>query len=228
MDSDVTINTDVSLEPNKRWNGQDDSRSLGESSGTSSHDEDDDDEDVVEEEDDGNKSAITDEEELTDEAVAFFGQRKRKKPDGEAEYEVGGRARWIPTPTKSSQNTKEVGRLPIKLQNGAVQRVAGTTRIPLPPDEKEAVSIQGSETEEEIEDIESEGSDDGTQAEKMATQRGRYGRMGISEIVGTEGMTSRARLEAAKEQIAVVGAEILGGGELVDIVSGRRRAEKVA
>jgi nucleolar complex protein 3 len=80
-----------------------------------------------------------------------------------------------------------------------------------------------SDEDEEEEEEEEEGSDDEKDAHKMAGQKGRFGRMGIAEIVGKQGWKNAQRLEAAKEQVAALGAEILAGGELIDNVSGPRR-----
>jgi nucleolar complex protein 3 len=53
----------------------------------------------------------------------------------------------------------------------------------------------------------------------MASQKGKFGRMGIAEIVARRDWKNPDKLEAAKEQIANIGAEILAGGELIDNVS---------
>ena len=98
-----------------------------------------------------------------------------------------------------------------------MQQLEGSTRLLLPREKRPIASESGDEDEEEEEEKEEEeGSDDGPQAERMAEQTGRFGRLGVADIVQKSGTE---RLEAAKEQIAIVGAEILGGGELVDIVS---------
>ena len=138
--------------------------------------------------------------------------RKRRKAEDEAEYELSGRSRWVPASPKPEEG-EEVGRLPRKLQNGEVQQVEGTTRLPLRM--RKVVVESETEEEEEEEEEEEKGSDDGADAERMAGQKGRFGRLGVGEIVGMKS----GRLELAKEQIAAVGAEVLAGGELVDIVS---------
>ena len=147
----------------------------------------------------------------------------------EAEYEVSGRSRWVPPSPKPDEDTVVVGRLPIKLLNGLIQQVEGTTRLSLPASKDKSVS-KDSESEEtnEAEEEEDFGSDDGAQVEKMAGQKGRFGRLGIAEIVGAPRWKNAERLEAAKEQIATLGAEILAGGELFDVVSGLRRMLRVA
>jgi nucleolar complex protein 3 len=144
-------------------------------------------------------------------------QRKRKsKKEEEAEYETSGRTRWAPKAADAEPDSVEVGRLPIKLPTGEIQMVKGSTRIALPPSKKPPPPPESeTEEEEEEEDI---GSDDGAQATEMAGQKGKFGRMGVAEIVGMKGWKNAQKLEAAKEQIAVVGAEILAGGELVDNV----------
>ncbi|ORY33445.1 CBF/Mak21 family-domain-containing protein [Naematelia encephala] len=182
-----------------------------EGDGTSEDEEDDDQSDL--------NSAFDDVEGEESEEEEFIKRRKGKK-DEEAEYETSGRSRWTAKPAKDKKDNEEhveVGRLPIKLPTGEVQMVEGSTRIALPPSKKRPkLPEPESETEEEEEE-EDEGSDDGAQAERMANQKGRFGRMNIAEIVGTPGWKNAQRLEAAKEQIAVIGAEILAGGELIDI-----------
>jgi nucleolar complex protein 3 len=139
-------------------------------------------------------------------------KRKRKRAEGEADYETSGRTRWVKS-AKAEPEEVEVGRLPIKLPTGEVQMVAGTTKLPAIKKKK----VEESESEEEIE--EEEELDEATQAAMMASQRGKFGRMGIAEIVGFPGWKNAQKLEAAKEQIAGIGAEILAGGELIDNVS---------
>ena len=142
--------------------------------------------------------------------------RKRKRKEEEADYEVEGRARWKKAPPKPAEDV-EVGRLPIKLPTGEVQKVEGFTRIAL-PSVKRAPEESEDEKEDEEEDEEADEEEEGD-AERMAGQKGRFGRMGIAEIVGQKGWKNAQRLEAAKEQLAAIGAEILAGGELVDNVS---------
>jgi nucleolar complex protein 3 len=138
-------------------------------------------------------------------------KRKRKRAEGEADYETSGRQRWVKS-AKAEPEEIEVGRLPIKLPTGEVQMVAGTTKLPAIKKKK----VEESESEEEEE--EEEDLDEATQAARMASQRGKFGRMGIAEIVGMPGWKNAEKLEAAKEQIAGIGAEILAGGELIDNV----------
>ena len=145
-------------------------------------------------------------------------QRHKKRKEEEADYEKNARARWAPGPAKPEEDSVEVGRLPIKLPSGEVQKVAGTTRIAIPQGKKKPVKVE-SETEEEDIESEDEGSDDGAQANVLAGKKGRFGRLGVAEVVGMPGMKAIERLGLAKEQIAQVGAEILAGGELIDIVS---------
>jgi nucleolar complex protein 3 len=139
-------------------------------------------------------------------------KRKRKRAEGEADYETSGRTRWVKS-AKAEPEEVEVGRLPIKLPTGEVQMVAGSTKLPAIKKKK----VEESESEEEVE--EEEELDEATQAARMASQRGKFGRMGIAEIVGRPGWKNADKLEAAKEQIAGIGAEILAGGELIDNVS---------
>lgn len=143
-------------------------------------------------------------------------QRKKKAAEEEAEYETTGRARWTAAEKAEEDDTVEVGRLPIKLPTGEVQLVEGSTRVQLPASKKPKKPVVESDSEEESE-AESEASDTGAEAVAMASQPGRFGRMGIAEIVAAKGWKNARRLEAAKEQLAGIGAEILAGGELVDI-----------
>lgn len=145
-------------------------------------------------------------------------RRKRKKKEEEAEYELAGRSRWAAKPEEPQEDSVEVGRLPIKLPTGEIQMVQGSTRIAVPQPKKAAIKLEsGDEEEDEVEE-EEENSDDEAQTMRMASQKGKFGRMGIAEIVGKKGWKNAQRLEAAKEQVAQLGSEILGGGELVDIV----------
>lgn len=147
-------------------------------------------------------------------AAADFAERKRKKREeaGEAEYETSGRARWV-APEEEDEDSVEVGRLPIKLPTGEVKLVEGTTRVALPPSKKpKPVPESESESEESEEEPDVQ-----VQAQQMASKPGRFGRMGIAEIVAAPGMRNAQRLDAAKEQLAAIGAEILAGGELIDI-----------
>ncbi|KAK4685523.1 nucleolar complex protein 3, partial [Tremellales sp. Uapishka_1] len=133
----------------------------------------------------------------------------------EADYELAGRSRWTEAKEDADKDSVEVGRLPIKLPSGEVQIVKGTTRVQLPASKLKAKKPE-SETEEEEEEEESDASDDGAEAQTMAGVKGRFGRMGIAEIVGRKGWKNADKLDAAKENIAVIGAEILAGGELID------------
>ncbi|CAK9783293.1 nucleolar complex-associated protein 3 [Cutaneotrichosporon oleaginosum] len=150
----------------------------------------------------------------SDEEEEDVPRRKRRAKSEEAEYETTGRARWAKKEEEEADSV-EVGRLPIKLPTGEVQLVEGTTRVALPPSKKPKKPEPESETEEEDES-ESEGSDDGRDAARMAAQPGRFGRLNIGDIVSAPWKNAQ-RLEAAKEQLAALGAEAMGGGELVDI-----------
>jgi nucleolar complex protein 3 len=204
---------------------------LGEGSGASAEDDSDGEEGSGgSSEDQVEFNAAYDEEELDemfdeeDEEEEAPRRRKTKgrSADEEAEYELAGRTRWTPKPPKPEEDSVEVGRLPIKLPTGEVQMVEGSTRIALPQGKKKKQAEPPSdEDEEDEEEEEEEGSDDGRQAEQMAGQKGKFGRMGVAEIVGTPGWKNAQRLVAAKEQIALIGAEILGGGELMDNVRSR-------
>ncbi|WVQ84650.1 hypothetical protein IAT38_006805 [Cryptococcus sp. DSM 104549] len=206
-DSDPEFDSDLQSDI-----GSDDS--LG-SLGSEDDDDDDDDEDMSSDEDQDAVVAAFDDISDDESVDSSHEKRHRKRKEEEAEYEVGGRSRWTAKPAEE-EDSVEVGRLPIKLPTGEVQMVKGSTRIELPPSKKPKRVVE--ESEEEIEEeSEDEGSDDGAQAERMAGQKGKFGRMGIAEIVGMKGWKNAQRLEAAKEQVAGLGAEILAGGELVDI-----------
>ncbi|KIR29197.1 nucleolar complex protein 3 [Cryptococcus deuterogattii LA55] len=144
-------------------------------------------------------------------------RRKRKKKEEEAEYELAGRSRWVAKPEEPEEDSVEVGRLPIKLPTGEIQMVQGSTRIAVPQPKKPVVESGSEDEEEDDVEEEEENSDDEAQAKKMASQKGKFGKMGIAEIVGKKGWKNVERLEAAKEQVAQLGSEILAGGELVDI-----------
>lgn len=157
-----------------------------------------------------------------DEESAPPERRKRRHTEVEAEYEVSGRPRWTAPARKSDTNTVEIARLPIKLQNGEVQQMEGRIAVSSLQTKEETSILESDSDEEEIIGEEQEDSDDGVHAQAMAGQRGKFGRIGVAEIVGTPGWDHSRRLEAAKEQIAAIGAEILAGGELADTVSWSR------
>lgn len=180
-------------------------------------------EDDEDDEDDEELNGAYDEDEASEseeEAGDPRERRKRKKHDAvEADYETAGRARWADRPQEEEDETDhaDVGRLPIKLPSGEVQQREGTTRIALPPTKKRKPAPPESDEDEE-EPSEEEDSDAGVQAQKLAGKKGRFGRKGIAEIVAGPGKNAD-KLAMAKEQIAAASAEILAGGELVDIVS---------
>lgn len=91
----------------------------------------------------------------------------------------------------------------------------GTTKIALPPPKKPAQ--QPKKVQPESEDESDDASDVDEAAAHLAAQPGRFGRMNIAEIVAAKGWKNVQKLAAAKEQLAQTGAEILGGGELVDV-----------
>jgi nucleolar complex protein 3 len=154
--------------------------------------------------------STADESESEDEAP-----RKRKKQvEEEAEYETAGRTRWAEK-EEEDKDSMEVGRLPIKLPTGEVQLVEGSTRIAIPKEKKKPVRAPIVEAEES--DAESEASDTGAEATRIAGQPGRFGRMNVAEIVSAKGWKNAQRLAAAKEQMAEIGAEVLSGGELIDV-----------
>lgn len=140
--------------------------------------------------------------------------KKKKRKDEEAEYETAGRARWAEPASDEEKDHTEVGRLPIKLPTGEVQLVEGTAKVPLQAKKKAA---QPAKKKAESEDESDDASDVDDAAAHLAAQPGRFGRMNIAEIVAAKGWKNLQRLAAAKEQLAQTGAEILGGGELVDV-----------
>jgi len=197
---------------------------VAEGSGTTTLDDDEDDLNSSDfassdDEDDEDQSALNDafdeDDEDSSEEEEDLPQRKKKRKEEEADYEKTARARWAKSPPKE-EDSVEIGRLPIKLPSGEVQTVAGSTRIALPPSKKKPVVESDTEELSEEEDM---GSDDGADAARLSGKKGRFGRLGVAEIVGMQGVKNAERLAIAKEQIAQVGAEILAGGELVDIVS---------
>lgn len=146
-------------------------------------------------------------------------KRKGKQKESEADYELTARSRWAANDGSDAEaESAEVGRLPIKLPSGQVQQVEGTTKIALPPTKQRKKPQPEPVQKEEIVESDND-SDDGRQAKIMATQKGKFGRVGVAEIVSQDGWRNAQKLEAAKEQIAQLGAEILAGGELIDIVS---------
>ncbi|ORX40518.1 CBF/Mak21 family-domain-containing protein [Kockovaella imperatae] len=145
-------------------------------------------------------------------AVDYRDRRKRKKEaNEEADYERAGRQRMERSLSVESDSV-QVSRLPIKLPSGQIQKVEGSTKITLPPTKKPRPPTPESteESEEELEPTTEE------LTHRMASQKGKFGRLGIAEIAGRPGWKNADRLAAAKEQIASTGAEILAGGELID------------
>jgi nucleolar complex protein 3 len=163
-------------------------------------------------------------------------KRVRKKAkvvveeDLEGLYEAQGRKRKEKQAEAGEEDKDhaEVGHLPIKLANGEIEQLPGKTRIAIPsgPPDKRKKKKQEVESDVETEFSESEGSEDEEDlVERIAGNRGKFGRMGVAEILssGLDGVPwkerSNRRLAMAKEQIAKIGAEIMSGGELLDMVS---------
>ncbi|WRT70179.1 uncharacterized protein IL334_007173 [Kwoniella shivajii] len=231
FDSDPELDSDLSS------NVDDDEVEIsGSEDGLDSGSNDDDDEDSVY--DSGASLDMTSDEDQDDVVAAFdnlpseeeedvdlVDSKRRKKGkkglEDETDYEAIRRSKLASKPKineeDKDENQVEVGRLPIKLPTGEIQMVEGSTKIQIPQPKKKPAPPPPSDTEEEEEEEEDEDSDDGQQAEKMAGQKGKFGRMGVAEIVGMKGWKNAQRLESAKEQMAALGAEILAGGELVDI-----------
>ncbi|TXT06003.1 hypothetical protein VHUM_03764 [Vanrija humicola] len=172
------------------------------------------DEDEDDEDDDGDD--ISDISDLDDEDDGVDHPKRKKRADSEeAEYEMAGRSRWAEKEEeKEEDDMLEVGRLPIKLPTGEVQLVEGSTKFQKPQPKKPAQKPVVPESESESED---DASDVDAEAERMAAQPGRFGRMGVAEIVAAKGWKTAQRLAAVKEQMATIGAEVLGGGELIDV-----------
>lgn len=161
-------------------------------------------------------------------------KRVRKKAkvaevdDLEQSYAALGRKRKdkLEAAGEEDKEHTEVGHLPIKLANGEIEQLPGKTRIAIPsgPPDKKKKKVEESDAETEF--TESEASEDEEDlVERIANARGRFGRMGISEILTSDlagvqwkERTNR-RLAMAKEQIAKIGAEVMSGGELLDMVS---------
>lgn len=219
-DMDVNSDDDLPSDLDDEDLGDDMEDSEAEGSGTSSTLDDDLGDSDLDDQSDLNDAFddLSDESDDDDEEEEEFRQRKKKQKESEADYETSGRSRWNAPPPKPEEDSVEVGRLPIKLPTGEIQTVEGSTRIALPPSKKKKVVVE-SESEEELLESEDDASDDGVEAERMASKKGRFGRMGVSEIVGMKGAKNAQKLDMAKEQIAQIGAEILAGGELIDIVS---------
>lgn len=179
---------------------------------------------------DDDEAELSEEDDSEDERAPQARRKKgkSKQQNEEAEYEMAGRSRWAAkSKTKDGADEDdrvEVGRLPIKLPSGEVQFVAGSTKIALAKKKQAPATTPPSDDDDEIEESEDEGSDDGRQAAKMANQKGKFGRMGVAEIISKPGWKNAQKLEAAKEQIAIIGAEILAGGELIDNVSAPSRS----
>ena len=188
------------------------------SSGGADSDDSIDDEDLdlddEDEEDDGLSDEISQDEESSEEEEQP--KKRKRRREEEAEYELAPRrTRKAASPTPSDDSHVDVGRLPIKLPSGQVQSVEGTTRISVPTNKPRRVQQA---SDEELSDEESVELDEADQRSRMAGQRGRFGRLGVGEIIAGSGGIGGA-MAKAKEQIAGIGAEILAGGELFDNVS---------
>lgn len=161
--------------------------------------------------------------------------RKRKARAEEDDLEATYAQRRSTKPTAAEDDASmDVGHLPIKLPGGVIQHVEGTTRIVVP--EANGKGKKKPVVEEDEETEYSESGDEGSvgaeeERDEMARTRGRFGRMGIADILanddgiedlpwkGREKVRAARRLAMAKEQIARVGAEVMAGGELMDNVS---------
>jgi nucleolar complex protein 3 len=128
------------------------------------------------------------------------------------------------------QGVQEVAHLPIKLANGEIQMVPGTTKIEI-PQELRTSSPTPSLSDDDMSGTDLDDVDEEDHMEKLAKQKGRFGRMSVLDVVtyedpnlrnvkgkGVAKMRTQQRLAIAKEQIAKTGAEIMAGGELIDNV----------
>lgn len=128
---------------------------------------------------------------------------------------------------------REVSHLPIKLANGQIQSLPGTTRIQLPPSARKpspSPELSDDESGTDSDDV-----SESEQVDKLSNQRGKFGRMSVLDVItyedpalkgfkgkGVAKARTMSKLALAKEQIAKTGAEIMAGGELIDNV--RRNA----
>lgn len=147
--------------------------------------------------------------------------------DLEDKYEALGRKRKEQAKEVEDvdKDHAEVGHLPIKLANGEIEQLPGRTRIAVPsgpPDKRKKQQQASSDEESVLSDSESE--DEEAQLERLAGAKGKFGRLGIADVLTAEmpGLKGKEktvqRLAMAKEQIAKIGAEIMSGGELIDMV----------
>ncbi len=180
-----------------------------------------------------------------DAAAANERQRARKKSrlgasgaeadNLEASYEnKATAARLARAKAEPAVSHAEVDHLPIKLADGTVQRRSGTTTIALPPSAPRAPSPAAAiKREDDASGSDSDDVSETDEVERLAQQRGRFGRMSVLDVIYWEDPELRGvrgkgvaqarvqrRLAVAKEQIARTGAEIMAGGELIDNVSG--------
>lgn len=143
--------------------------------------------------------------------VATKKKKKTNSDDEEASYEnAEKRRRYVGSDSEDDDPSKgsKVNRLPIKLPTGEIQKVAGTSIVP-PQLKRPAKPVV--ESEDEQEEPEEEDLPEGHGLGK------RWGRMAVADVVSIKNPMERKR--AVKEQIASLGAEIVGGGEIVDNVS---------
>jgi nucleolar complex protein 3 len=135
---------------------------------------------------------------------------------------------------EQDEGVQEVSHLPIKLANGEIQMLPGTTTIEIPKELRKA-SPTPSLSDDDMSGTDSDDVDEEDQVEKLSKQKGRFGRMSVLDVVTYEDPSLRGmkrkgvgklriqqRLAIAKEQIAKTGAEIMAGGELIDNVSAVR------
>lgn len=151
-------------------------------------------------------------------------KKKRPRDEEEASYEKQSR-NYAKRGGGSDSDDDEldprkgtnVGRLPIKLATGELQKVEG--KIHIPSQVKIKRDAQGRPIVEKDSDEESEVNEesaDDEPAEGAGLGR-RWGRAAVADVVSIKNPAERKR--AVKEQIASLGAEIVSGGEIIDNVS---------
>lgn len=222
-DEEAAIGSDVEIEKKGNWEDEDNLRA-----GYSDEDGSIGEMDSVTDEDNSGEGDFEDSESEAEEAPERRRrQAKKDETDLEGDYEAQARVRTAAREALAELEAEEgqqVSHLPIKLANGEIQMMPGKTRIPIQTDgkkkpvpkaEAEETDLSGSEAEEDEEE----------RVAHMAQTKGRFGRLGIVDVLtmdmnGLKGkQKTQERLTIAKEQIAKVGAEVMSGGELIDMVS---------
>lgn len=152
-------------------------------------------------EDEEDEAADTDEEDASVSSQSEAPRRKKEKriesDDEEMSYEVAPRKRrpsWDP----ESEKEKGVERLPIKLANGRIQK--SNTKVFFPQEEAESSSDESEPPpQEEV-----------SRVEDVSTGA-RFGRPAVLDVISKK--SRKARVQAAKEQIAGICQEIVADPE---------------